>query len=79
MSKKGKLYSSNVKARMALAAIRGAETVSQLVACYGLHPTQINAWKKQLTSQASELLARGTGSKKASDHTVDDLHASLAN
>lgn len=74
MSKKRNQYSSNFKAKMALSAIRGDETVPQLAARQGLHPTQINAWKKQLTSQASELFARGTGSKKESGHTADDLH-----
>jgi transposase len=74
MSKKRKQYSNEFKAKLALAAVRGDETVPQLAARHGLHPTQINAWKKQLTSQASELFRRGTGSNKDSDHTADDLH-----
>lgn len=74
MSKKRKHYSSEFKAKVALAAIRGDETIPQLAARHGLHPTQINAWKKQVTEQASELFTRGNGSKKESDHGVDDLH-----
>jgi len=42
MSKKRKQYSSDFKAKVALAAIRGDETVPQLAARHGLHPTQIN-------------------------------------
>lgn len=45
MSKKRKQYSSEFKAKVALAAIRGEETVPQLSARHGLHPTQINSWK----------------------------------
>ncbi len=41
MSKKRKNYSSAFKAKVALAAIRADETVPQLAARHGLHPTQI--------------------------------------
>jgi len=74
MSKKRKQYSSDFKAKVALAAVRGDETVPQLAARHGLHPTQINAWKKQLTGQAAELFVRSSNSKKDGDHAVDDLH-----
>jgi len=42
MNKKRKQYSSEFKAKVALAAVRGDETVPQLAARHGLHPTQIN-------------------------------------
>ena len=54
MSKKRKQYSSEFKAKVALAAIRGEETVPQLAARHGIHPTQINSWKRQLIEQAAE-------------------------
>lgn len=74
MSKKRKQYSSDFKAKVALAAIRGDETIPQLAARHGLHPTQINTWKKQLTEQAADLFSRGNSSKKEGEHDVDDLH-----
>lgn len=74
MSKKRKQHSSDFKAKVALAAVRGDETISQLAARHGLHPTQINTWKKQLTTQASELFARGKGNIKECEHSADDLH-----
>ncbi len=74
MSKKRKQYSSDFKAKVALAAIRGDETVPQLAARHGLHPTQINTWKKHLTSQAPELFTRGNNAGKENDHSSDDLH-----
>ncbi len=73
MSKKRKQHSSEFKAKVALAAIRGDKTIPQLAARYGLHPTQINTWKKQLTEQASELFSRGNSSKKENGD-VDNLH-----
>ncbi len=73
MSKKRKQHSSEFKAKVALAAIRGDETVPQLAARHGLHPTQINTWKKQLTEQAADLFSRGNSSKKENGD-VDNLH-----
>lgn len=74
MSKKRQHYSSAFKAKVALAAIRADETIPQLAARHGLHPTQINTWKRQLTEQAPELFTRGNGAKKEHEHGVDDLH-----
>ena len=74
MSKKRQQYSSEFKAKVALAAIRGDETVPQLATRYGLHPTQVNAWKRQLTSQASELFARGRGGSSTTDAQVEELY-----
>ncbi|WP_297325970.1 transposase [Nitrosomonas sp.] len=44
MSKKRTQYSSEFKAKVALAAIRRDETIPQLAARYGIHLTQINSW-----------------------------------
>ena len=74
MSKKRKQYSNEFKAKVALSAIRGDETVPQLAARHGLHPTQINAWKRQLTEQAAEVFSRSNGSKPEHEHGADDLH-----
>ena len=54
MSKKHIQYSSKFKVKIALAVIRGDEAIPQLVARYGIHPTQINRWKWQLTEQAAD-------------------------
>jgi transposase len=54
MSKKRTRYSSEFKAKVALAAIRRDETIPQLAARCGIHPTQINSWERQLIEQAAE-------------------------
>ncbi len=69
MSKKRTQYSSEFKAEVALAAIRGDETIPQLAARYGIHPTQINSWKRQLIEQASELFSRNSSAGKESGQT----------
>ncbi|MDP1678882.1 MAG: helix-turn-helix domain-containing protein [Candidatus Nitrotoga sp.] len=74
MSKKRAQYSSEFKAKIALAAIRGDETIPQLAARYGIHPTQINSWKRQLIEQAAELFSRSSNASKENGQTTDDLH-----
>jgi len=65
MSKKRKQYSSDLKAKVALAAFQGDETAPQLATRHGLHPTQINIWKRQVTEQAVELFSHGKVGKSA--------------
>ena len=47
MTKSRKQYSAKEKARIALEAIKGELTQSQLTAKYGVHSAQIQSWKKQ--------------------------------
>ena len=44
---KQKQYAKELKAKVALEAIKGHKTVNELATEFGLHPTQINQWKKQ--------------------------------
>ncbi|SEG02536.1 helix-turn-helix domain-containing protein [Nitrosomonas ureae] len=74
MSKKPTQYSSEFKAKVALAAIRGDETIAQLAARYGIHPTQINSWRRQLIEQVAELFSRNSSASKENGQTTDDLH-----
>jgi transposase len=38
-------FSAEFKAKVALEAIKGHETVAELATKHGLHPTQIAAWR----------------------------------
>ena len=40
-------YSSKFKAEVALEAIKGDKTISQIASEYGIHPQQVRAWKKE--------------------------------
>lgn len=77
MSKKRKQYSSEFKAKVALAAIRG-ENGTQL-ARHGLHPTQINSWKRQLIEQAAEVFSKDQSAGKAKQALRMICIASLGN
>ena len=44
------------KARVALEAVKGERTVSELAAEYGVHPTMIHQWKKALLAVLGAIL-----------------------
>lgn len=56
---KRKSHSAAFKAQVALAAVRGDRTVNELAAQFGVHPTLIHGWKKQLPAGAEAVFAGG--------------------
>jgi transposase len=46
-------FSAEFKAKVALEAIKGHQTVAELATKYELHPTQIAAWKREAGSPRS--------------------------
>lgn len=54
-----KQYTGAFKAKIALEAIKGQRTVQELAAGYGVHPSQITNWKKQLIAEASDIFSEG--------------------
>jgi len=60
MAGKRKQHSAAFKAQAALAALQGDKTVNELAAQYGVHPTLIHAWKKQLLAGADQLFRNGS-------------------
>ena len=52
-----KKYSKELKARIALDAIKGLKTIAELASEYGVHANQISIWKKQLLDALLLLLA----------------------
>ena len=51
--RKRKNFSSQFKAKVALEAIRGVKTITEIAQEFGVHPTQVGQWKKVLQEQAS--------------------------
>jgi transposase-like protein len=65
MSNKRKQYNPQFKTKVALEAIRGEKTVSELASQYEVHPTMINNWKRQVLEEASSLFEKGSKPTKA--------------
>jgi transposase-like protein len=58
LTKKRRQYNNDFKFKIALEAVKGVKTVSQIASEHNLHPTQIGTWKKQLLQQGSTLFTR---------------------
>ena len=74
MKRKRRSFSDKFKAKVAIEAIKGVKTISQLATKYKVHPNQISAWKKQLLLNAEELFATG---KKPKSKSEEELTAPL--
>ena len=67
MSQGRRKHSPAFKAKVALEAVKGEETVAQLAARYEVHPGQIQAWTKTLVEGASGVFGNGKEQKGKSD------------
>ena len=67
MSQGRRKHSPAFKAKVALEAVKGQETVGQLAARYEVHPGQVQAWKKALTDGAAGVFGNGQDQKAKSD------------
>lgn len=78
MTGKRKRYLADFKAKVALEAIRGELTISQLVAKHGVHQTVINAWKKQAMDGLAGVFS-GKAEALETGHAgeVEKLHAMI--
>ena len=68
-------HSANFKAKVALAAMAGDKTLSELAEQYGVHPNQITTWKRQLVEHAASVFSKGSSSEPAVD--LKALHAKI--
>jgi transposase-like protein len=59
MATKRKQYTAAFKAQVALAALKGDNTINELASPFGVHPTLIQDWKKHLLAGAEQVFSNG--------------------
>jgi len=63
------------KAKVALDALKGDQTIVELSQRYQVHPNQITEWKKQLLEHAADIFSKER--KTEQGPSVKDLHAKI--
>ena len=73
-----KKFEPAIKARVALEALKGEKTLAELSSEYGVHATQIGAWKQDLIRRSAELFSKPDNSlAKQHEEAVDKLHKTI--
>ena len=70
-------FTSEQKAAVAFAALKGDKTINQVAAEFQVHPTQVKQWRDALKSGAASLFSDGrkTDKTKATAQAqIDELH-----
>jgi len=70
-------HAAAFKAKVAMAALRGDQTLSELAQQFDVHPNQIVQWKTQLQEHAKDLFGTAAERKAANGPNVKDLHAKI--
>jgi transposase len=71
-------FTAEFKAKVALEAIRGHQTVAELATRHELHPTQIAAWKREAIEKVAKVFDdKGAEVQASRDAEVTKLHAKI--
>ena len=73
-----KRYGSEFKAKVALEAIRGEQTLAELSSKHGIHQTMIAAWKRQaIEGLASTFSVKADAVQATGEADLTRLHAKI--
>ena len=65
-----KKHNPTFKAKVALAALKGDQTITELASRFEVHPTQIHAWNRTLVEGIPELFNNGRGQQDKADEAL---------
>ena len=78
MKKQRRKHAAEFKARVALEAIRGLKTVSEIAAEYEIHPVMVSNWKRELLANVPELFDdKKAKTDKQSDRETEQLQRKI--
>jgi len=70
MTRKRRIHSDEFKARVALEAVKGVKTLSELSSIHGIPPTVFAQWKRRLIDGSAEVFSRKNGLKSKSEEEL---------
>lgn len=78
MTGKRKRYSAEFKAKVAMEALRGELTASQLATKHGVHQTMIGDWKRQAMERLVSVFSGKAEAKEGiREEELEKLHAKI--
>lgn len=78
MKQSRRKHNASFKAKVALEALKGEDTVAELASRFEVHPSQVRTWKRALVDGAAEIFGGDNdGSKKADDGLVAQLYQQI--
>ena len=78
MGRQRRIFSSALKARVAIQAIKAHHSVSELAGEHQVHPSQITQWKKQLLDSAEQVFSdRRVTEKKDQEELLAKLYQQI--
>ncbi len=77
MSQKRRNHSPDFKAKVALSAIKGDETLSELSRRYNINANLMVKWKKLLLENSAEVFASGKGLAPDRESEIKSLQAKI--
>lgn len=74
MKQQRRKHTAEFKAKVALEALKGMDTVTQIAAKYEMHPVQVSNWKKELLEGAGSLFERKNAkADKEQERQIEEL------
>ena len=76
--KRRRRFSGDLKAKVALEALRGDRTLQEIASKHQVHPNQVSPWKRQAIEGLGEVFSNGVDRRRR-DHEseVHELHAKI--
>ena len=72
-----KKHSAVFKAKVALEALKGEETMAELASRFQVHPGQIRVWKRALLEGVPEVFENSKGKGKENDALIGQLYQQI--
>ena len=76
--KRRRRFSGDLKAKVALEALRGDRTLQEIASKHQVHPNQVSTWKRQAIEGLGEVFSNGVDRRRRDhDSEVHELHAKI--
>ena len=75
--KKRKIYPKELKARVALEALKETKTIAEISSEYEIHSTMISKWKKQLHDNIADIFIRKDDREPDAQQQIENLYKEI--